>query len=87
MRDQHGNTIVYKGSASLGGITWHREDYREYRYEIDKDEVLKFKATIIEHNVYEGEKQTVVSRPKVQEEKVENSTEVLLQAEPQCETI
>jgi len=46
--DPDGNTIIYKGSNVLG----------------EKGEVVRVKATIKDHAVREGVKQTLISRPK-----------------------
>jgi hypothetical protein len=48
MNDSAGNVIVYKGTNCLG----------------DKGESVKIKATIKEHDIREGVKQTKIARPK-----------------------
>jgi hypothetical protein len=50
-RDGAGNRVVYRGSGCFGG----------------KGEIITVKATITEHGERDGEKQTVIARPKVQE--------------------
>jgi hypothetical protein len=65
MRDEQGNAIKYVGSKILGGL--HTPE--GYRFAIpDPNAVIRFKATIDAHTEFGGEKQTVVSRPKVQGE-------------------
>ncbi|MFI5260833.1 MAG: hypothetical protein ACHQU0_03500 [Candidatus Paceibacteria bacterium] len=59
MRDENSNTIKYMGSNILGGVTWDEDNYPV----VDSTEILKFKATVKSHEEYNGEKQTVVSRP------------------------
>lgn len=49
--DARGGTVVYKGSNCLG----------------QKGDTLTVVATISEHGEYQGEKNTVIKRPKVQE--------------------
>lgn len=63
MRDADGNTIVYKGSKCLGGVRWEGE-YSDRYPVVDSTEILRFVATVAEHSNYNGEKQTIVSRPK-----------------------
>jgi hypothetical protein len=60
-RDEQGNRIVYKGTGDFPA----------------KGETAKVKATINEHNERDGEKQTLISRPKV--------LETLSPAEPEPE--
>ena len=50
-RDEQGNAITYKGRSDIGG----------------KGDTLTIKASIKEHTVYNGIKQTVIQRPKVVE--------------------
>jgi len=50
-RDEAGNAITYKGKTSIGG----------------KGDINTVKASIKEHTVYNGIKQTVIQRPKVLE--------------------
>lgn len=50
-RDEHGNAITYKGRSDIGG----------------KGDTVTVKASIKEHTVYNGVKQTVIQRPKVLE--------------------
>ena len=50
-RDEQGNAVTYKGRADLGG----------------KGDTVTVKATVKEHTVYNGVKQTVIQRPKVLE--------------------
>ena len=50
-RDEQGNAITYKGRADLGG----------------KGDTCTVKASVKEHTVYNGVKQTVIQRPKVLE--------------------
>jgi hypothetical protein len=47
-RDEQGNAITYKGKTHIGG----------------KGETSTIKASIKEHTVYNGVKQTVIQRPK-----------------------
>jgi hypothetical protein len=49
MRDENGNCVKYIGSSNLGA----------------ENETVTFKATVTEHTDYNGEKQTVVARPKL----------------------
>lgn len=49
MHDANGNVVVYKGSVVLG----------------EKGETITVKATVKEHGVREGVRQTIISRPKV----------------------
>lgn len=49
MNDALGNVVVYKGSAVLG----------------DKGEMVTVRATVKEHGVRDGVRQTIISRPKV----------------------
>lgn len=51
-RDEQGNIISYKGLTDIG----------------NKGDTLTIKATVKEHTVYKGVKQTVIQRPKVLEE-------------------
>ena len=51
-KDPNGNTVVYKGSCALFPI---------------KGEAKLVKATIKDHGVRDGVKQTVISRPKIAE--------------------
>jgi len=51
-RDEQGNAITYKGKTSIGA----------------KGETNTIKASVKEHTVYNGVKQTVIQRPKVLEE-------------------
>lgn len=66
MRDETGNTIKYIGSKVLGGVRWEG-DYSDRYPVVDSNEVIRFKATTDGHEEYKGEKQTIVSRPKVAE--------------------
>jgi hypothetical protein len=50
-RDEQGNAITYTGRSDIGG----------------KGDTLTIKASIKEHTVYNGIKQTVIQRPKVLE--------------------
>jgi len=50
-RDEQGNAITYKGRSDLGG----------------KGDTCTVKASVKEHTVYNGVKQTVIQRPKVLE--------------------
>lgn len=50
-RDEQGNSITYKGKTSIGG----------------KGDTTTIKASVKEHTVYNGVKQTVIQRPKVLE--------------------
>ena len=50
-RDEQGNTITYKGRTNIGG----------------KGDVNTIKASVKEHTVYNGIKQTVIQRPKLVE--------------------
>jgi hypothetical protein len=50
-RDEQGNIITYKGRSDLGG----------------KGDTCTVKASVKEHTVYNGIKQTVIQRPKVLE--------------------
>jgi hypothetical protein len=50
-RDEAGNAITYKGKTDIGG----------------KGDTTTIKASIKEHTVYNGVKQTVIQRPKVLE--------------------
>ena len=50
-RDEAGNTITYKGRVDIGG----------------KGDVNTIKASVKEHTVYNGIKQTVIQRPKLVE--------------------
>lgn len=52
-RDAAGNTLVHKGSW-LG---------------LEKGQVVKLKATVKDHSTYQGVKQTLLARPKVEAEK------------------
>lgn len=61
MRDSSGNTIKYMGSAILAQVKY---DHESESYAWDKAETFKFAATVKEHTEYNGEKQTVVTRPK-----------------------
>lgn len=70
MRDAQGNTVKYKGSKILGGVKWEGERYDRYPV-VDSTEEIKFVATITEHSEYKDEKQTIVARPKLQEEKID----------------
>lgn len=69
LRDAEGHTIKYKGSRLLGGARWihERGSLDEGYYEVDKAVEIRFKATVSGHEEYKGEKQTIVSRPKVEE--------------------
>lgn len=49
MHDRFGNVVVYKGSVVLG----------------EKGETITVKATVKEHGIREGVRQTIISRPKV----------------------
>jgi hypothetical protein len=51
-RDEQGNVVTYKGRTDLGAI----------------GDTVTVKASIKEHTVYNGIKQTVIQRPKVVEE-------------------
>jgi hypothetical protein len=51
--DQAGNVVIYKGTAEFG----------------KEGETIKILATIKEHAVYNGTKQTIIQRPKIVEEK------------------
>ena len=51
-RDEQGNTITYKGRVNLG----------------EKGDTNTVKASVKEHTVYNGIKQTVIQRPKLVEE-------------------
>jgi len=51
-RDEQGNIISYKGRTDIGSA----------------GDTLTIKATVKEHTVYKGVKQTVIQRPKVLEE-------------------
>jgi hypothetical protein len=51
-RDQHGNVVTYKGQTDIGL----------------KGETTTVKATVKEHTLYDGVKQTIIQRPKVLEE-------------------
>jgi len=48
-RDEQGNAITYKGRSDIGG----------------KGDTVTLKASIKEHTVYNGIRQTVIQRPKV----------------------
>jgi hypothetical protein len=48
-RDEQGNAITYKGRSDIGG----------------KGDTVTVKASIKEHTVYNGIRQTVIQRPKV----------------------
>lgn len=50
-RDEQGNVVTYKGRANLGG----------------KGDTATVKASVKEHTLYNGVKQTVIQRPKVLE--------------------
>jgi hypothetical protein len=50
-RDEQGNAITYKGRSDIGG----------------KGDTVTIKASVKEHTVYNGIKQTVIQRPKVVE--------------------
>lgn len=50
-RDEQGNVVTYKGRADLGG----------------KGDTVTVKTSVKEHTLYNGVKQTVIQRPKVQE--------------------
>jgi hypothetical protein len=50
-RDEQGNAITYKGKTDIGG----------------KGDTTTVKASIKDHTVYSGVKQTVIQRPKVLE--------------------
>ena len=52
-KDADGNTVVYKGNSALFPM---------------KGETKKVKATIKEHGVRDGVKQTIISRPKIEVE-------------------
>lgn len=54
LADESGNAIKYVGSAYIG-----REG-----------ESVTFKATVEDHETYNGERQTIVARPKLKEEKI-----------------
>jgi hypothetical protein len=73
MRDAAGNTIKYMGSSMLCNVTWEGQS-GDYYPVINANEVVTFKATIKSHEEYNGEKQTVVARPK--QDKPEPSPEV-----------
>lgn len=67
MHTQDGQTVKYMGSNLLGGGEWKKYGYSDYEY-IPNGSSIEFKATIKEHTEYNGEKQTVVARPKLKEE-------------------
>jgi len=50
-RDQDGNVIVYKGTAQIGA----------------PGDINTIKATVKAHQIYNGVRQTIIQRPKVQE--------------------
>jgi len=50
-RDEAGNTIAYKGRTNIG----------------DKGDTNTVKASVKEHTVYDGVKQTIIQRPKLME--------------------
>jgi hypothetical protein len=64
MRDSSGNTFKYMGSTVLGGVNWQRGDYGDPYPVWDKAAQFTFTATVKAHEEYNGDKQTVVARPK-----------------------
>lgn len=56
------NVVVYRGSKEFGEWT------EDGQWESAEGKTITVKATIKEHSVHEGVKQTVINRPKVKEE-------------------
>lgn len=56
MKDAEDNVLVWKTTASMG------IDHGEYFHSIKKGDTISIKATVKEHNEYNGTKQTVLTR-------------------------